>query len=114
MDSILASVKKDLGIAEDYEHFDPDIIMAINTAFSILHQLGAGPDEGFSISDDTAVWTDFIPDLSKLEMVKTYVSKKVRMMFDPPTSSPVAEATNNIISELEWRINVAVDPKPEE
>ncbi len=112
MDSILTSVKKDLGIASDYTYFDADIIMAINTAFSVLNQIGAGPEEGFSISDDTAVWTDFISDLSKLEMVKTYVSKKVRMIFDPPISSPVAEATNNVIAELEWRISVAVDPSP--
>lgn len=109
MDSILTSVKKDLGIVPEYTHFDPDIIAAINTAFSILHQLGAGPENGFSISDDTAVWSDFIADMSKLELIKTYVSKKVRMIFDPPTSSPIAEASNRIIDELEWRINVAVD-----
>ena len=35
MDSILTSIKKLLGIAEEYEHFDPDIVMYINSAFSV-------------------------------------------------------------------------------
>lgn len=110
MESILTSVKKDLGIVEEYTHFDADIIMGINTAFSILTQLGVGPSTGFSISDKTAVWTDFVSDMSKLEFIKSYVSKKTRMLFDPPTSSAVLEAMNNLLSELEWRINVTVDP----
>lgn len=111
MESILTSVKKDLGIMAEYTHFDADIIMGINTAFSILNQLGVGPYDGFSISDDTAVWSDFIPDSTKLEFVKSYVSKKTKMLFDPPTSSAVMESMNRILSELEWRINVAVDPE---
>ena len=61
MESILTSIKKLLGIAEEYEHFDPDLIMHINSVFSILTQLGVGPSEGFSIVDDGAVWSDFIP-----------------------------------------------------
>lgn len=116
MDSILTSVKKDLGIIEDYTHFDPDIIMDINTAFSVLTQLGVGPDTGFSISDKTTLWSDYISDSDSpvLNLVKTYVSKKTRLLFDPPLSSSVMEATNRVISELEWRINVAVDPKRNE
>ena len=113
MDSILTSVKKDLGIAEDYTHFDPDIIMDINTAFSVLTQLGVGPETGFSISDSSTLWTDYIPDSESLvlNLVKTYVSKKTRILFDPPLSSSVMESVNKVLSELEWRINVAVDPK---
>lgn len=110
MDSILTSVKKQLGIAEDYEHFDPDIIIHINSVFSILNQLGVGPPEGFSISDETSVWTDFIGDSLKLELVKTYVYLKVRLIFDPPTSSAVMDAFKQNIAELEWRISVTVDP----
>lgn len=113
MDSILTSVKKDLGIVEEYTHFDPDIIMDINTAFSILTQLGVGPDTGFSITDDTTTWNDYISDPNSpvLNLVKTYISKKTRILFDPPLSSAVMESMNHVISELEWRINVAVDPK---
>lgn len=110
MDSILTSIKKQLGIAEDYEHFDPDIIMHINSVFSILNQLGVGPPEGFSISDETSVWTDFIGDSLKLELVKTYVYLKLRLIFDPPTSSAVMDAFKENIAELEWRISVTVDP----
>lgn len=110
-DSILDSVKKDLGIMPDYNYFDPDIIMGINTSLSILTQLGVGPAQGFSISDDTATWQDFIPDDPHLEMVKTYVSKKTKQFFDPPSTGPIAEAHERVLKEMEWRINIAVDPK---
>lgn len=109
-DSILDSVKKDLGITVEYTHFDPDIIMAINSAFSILNQLGVGPTEGFRITDRSSVWADFITD-ARLEFVKSYVSKKTKQFFDPPQTGPLASALDQVLKELEWRINVAVDPK---
>lgn len=108
-ESILTSVKKMLGIMDDYEHFDVDIIIHINSVFSILTQLGVGCREGFSISDRSAIWTDFIEQGSLLELVKTYVYLRVRQLFDPPASSAVAEAMNRNIAELEWRISVAAD-----
>lgn len=111
MESILTSIKKLLGIAEEYEHFDPDLIMHINSVFSILTQLGVGPSEGFSIEDDGAVWSDFIPEKkSKIECVKSYIHLKVKLLFDPPLGSAVIESMNRTISELEWRLMVAVDP----
>lgn len=110
MDSILTSVKKMLGIAEEYEHFDPEIIMHINSVFNVLTQLGVGPSDGFYIEDDSAVWTDFIPESRKLNAVKSYIYMKVRLLFDPPTSSSVMESTNRLISELEWRLNLEGDP----
>lgn len=110
MESILTSIKKLLGITEDYEQFDTDIIIHINSAFSVLTQLGVGPEAGFYIEDSNGVWTDFVND-SRLEMIKTYVYLKVKLVFDPPASSAVIDAINRQISELEWRINVAVDPE---
>lgn len=109
MESILTSIKKLLGITEEYNQFDPDIIMHINSVFMILTQLGVGPAEGFSIEDDTAVWTDFIQDVKKLESVKTYIYLKVKLAFDPPLSSAVIESMNRLINELEWRLNVAAE-----
>ena len=106
MESILTSIKKMLGITEDYEHFDSDLIIHINSVFSILTQLGVGPSEGFSIKDKTDVWSDFIPDDPRLESVKSYVYMKVKLLFDPPLSSTVMESTNRMISEFEWRLNV--------
>ena len=110
MESILTSIKKMLGIVEEYEHFDADLIMHINSVLSILTQLGVGPSEGFSIKDKTASWNDFLSDSKNLESVKSYVYLKVRLIFDPPLTSSVTEAINRMISELEWRISVAVDP----
>lgn len=111
MNSILTSVKKLLGITEDYTHFDNDLIMHINSVFTILNQLGVGPEEGFAIKGKGAKWTDFLPEGTMLELVKSYVGLKVRLMFDPPTSSALIEAINRQIAEFEWRLNVAVDPK---
>ena len=110
MDSILTSIKKLLGITEEYENFDQDIIMHINSAFMILNQLGVGPKNGFSINDKSSTWDEFIPESSNLEAVKTYVHLKVKLMFDPPLSSTVIEAIKSQINELEWRLNVSVDP----
>lgn len=114
MSSILEDVKKDLNISSEDDFFDQEIIMHTNTAFSILTQLGVGPKKGFSISDDTAEWTDFIPDDARLNIVKSYIPKKVKTLFDPPNTGPLAEALDKKISELEWRINVLVDPELED
>ena len=107
--SILTSIKKMLGVAEDYTEFDEDIITHINSVFLNLTQLGVGPEEGFMIEDDTAVWEDFIKDSIKLKAVKTYTYLKVKLLFDPPLSSSVTESFTRMIAELEWRLNVAVD-----
>jgi len=109
MDSILTSIKKLLGITEEYEHFDQDLIIHINSVFGILTQLGVGPVNGFAIKDKESVWTDFVSEGLKLETIKSYVYLKVKLLFDPPLSSAVLESTNRIISELEWRINVMAD-----
>lgn len=108
MDSILTSVKKIIGIAEEDDSFDTDIIIHINTVFMILSQLGMESVDNFSISDKYALWSDIIPEGYSLEAIKTYVALKVRMIFDPPTGG-VADAIKNNISELEWRINVAIE-----
>lgn len=113
MESILTSIKKMLGIDEEYTHFDADIIMHINSVLMILTQLGVGPAEGFMIEDDTSTWVDFIPEANaaQLHAVKSYIYMKVKLIFDPPLSSAVIESMNRQIAEFEWRLNVAVDPK---
>jgi hypothetical protein len=110
MESILTSIKKLLGIAEEYDHFDSDIIMHINSVFMILTQLGVGPAGGFRIEGEDAEWNDYLENNLLLESVKSYMYMKVRLMFDPPQSSAAMEAMNRLISELEWRISVTVDP----
>lgn len=109
MESILNSIKKLLGIAEDYDYFDSDIIMHINSVFATLMQLGVGPEDGFSIDDESEKWEDFLPEERMLHSVKSYMFMKVKLMFDPPLSSAVIECTKEQIKELEWRLQVAVD-----
>lgn len=110
-DSILLTIKKLLGIGDDYEYFDEDIIIHINSVLMILNQLGIGPVTGFSISDESATWSDFVDNLSMLEAVRSYVYIKVRLLFDPPTSSFTITALENQIKELEWRLNVMAESK---
>lgn len=110
MESILTSIKKMLGITEEYTHFDADLIMHINSVFVTLRQLGVGPKEGFRIEDDTSLWSDFIPeDDMRFESVKTYIYLKVRLLFDPPLNSAVIESINRISNELEWRLNIEAE-----
>lgn len=111
MESILNSVKSHLGISEDETHFDGDIIIHINSVFSILKQMGVGPDETFNIVDDKPVWNDFLDDDLDFSEVKTYMYLKVKMVFDPPTSSSVLSSFERQISELEWRLTVSASNK---
>ena len=106
MDSILTSIKKMLGIEESYTHFDPELIMFINSVFGILFQLGVGPkDAPFSISDSSAEWSEFIQG-DHIETVKSYMFAKVKLLFDPPTTSFVLSSYQDLIKEFEWRCNV--------
>lgn len=109
-ESILTSIKKLLGIDENYTHFDADIIMHINSVLSILTQMGVGPANGFSIKGKEEVWSDFITaNQSIFSLVKSYVYIKVRLLFDPPLSSAAIESINRQISEFEWRLFIAAD-----
>lgn len=104
-DSILTSLKKQLNIAEEYTAFDQDILMLTNSAFSVMTQLGVGPENGFSISDKTAVWGDFIQD-DRLRMVFEDMYLRIRLVFDPPNGS-VLSYLDDAIKELDWRLIVA-------
>lgn len=108
--SILDSTKKILGIAPDYTVFDLDIMTHINSAFSTLEQLGVGPANGFMIEDSTAEWGDLLGTDPRLNSVKTYVYLRVRLLFDPPATSFVITAMQEQLREIEWRLNVSVEP----
>ena len=114
MDSILTSIKKLLGIEEEYTHFDADIIMHINSVFSDLTQIGVGPAEGFSISDSSTTWREYTEDNPTIANVKQYIYLKVRLVFDPPTNSSVLAAMERTMDKLEWRLNVAAESTTEE
>ena len=111
MESILTSIKKLLGISEDDESFDTDIITHINSVFMILNQLGVGPTRGFRIYNKEDIWDDYITDEVTAELVKSYIYLKVRLLFDPPSTSAVMESINRQISEFEWRLNISSESK---
>lgn len=115
-ESILNSVRKYLGPGEDYEYFDPDIVMHINAAFSTLDQLGLTFTSNFVVIDQGQTWDEYFDAIHtdddiwmnemNREIVKQYVYLSVRTIFDPPSSSFVLTALENRMKELEWRINV--------
>lgn len=107
--SILDSIKKLLGLDEEYDVFDMDLIIHINSVFFTLSQLGVGPKQTFAIVDNTAMWTDFTGENLAVEAVKSYVGLKVRLLFDPPATSFAITSTENLIKEYEWRLNVQAE-----
>lgn len=114
--SILDSTKKALGLDAAYTAFDVDILMHINTVFSTLQQLGIGPAEGFMIEDSAATWDTYLGNNLTLNSVKSYMYLRVRLLFDPPSTSYHLTAMKDQITELEWRLNVtrenAIAPVP--
>jgi hypothetical protein len=109
-ESIFESIKSLLGPDASYDVFDQDILIHINTAISVLTQLGVGPSTGIMVTGPDETWRDFIGDDKILQMVKTYIYMKVKIAFDPPTNSSVLNAYNEACKEYEWRLNVETDP----
>lgn len=107
--SILVTIKKLLGLSNENTDFDQDVIAHINTVFMVLHQLGVGPNEGFTIKDTKSKWSDYVDDDANLEAIKTYIYLKVKIVFDPPSNGATMEALQNSIQEYEWRLNVQTE-----
>ena len=104
--SILKTIKKLVNVPPDYDAFDLDIITYINSSFLHLFQIGVGPqDKPFSITDETATWSDFM-QTTDVEALKSYIGLKVGLLFDPPVNSAVMTSKENLLRELEWRLNV--------
>lgn len=109
-ESILNEVKKLVNVAADYEHFDTDILIHTNSAFSRLYQLGVGPKKPFILVDETQTWDEFFEGKEHIQNAKTYIVLYVRMMFDTPQSGGMISVYEKEINKLEWLLNVAVDP----
>lgn len=108
--SILLTIKKMLGIAEEYHAFDLDIIVHINSVFLSLYQLGVGPDRPYQIESEEQEWSDF---QTQIPGIPTYVYLKVRLLFDPPTNSFYVDSMKEQIKELEWRFDMQHEHGPE-
>lgn len=108
-DSILTSIKKLMGLTEEYDAFDQDILVLINSVLFELEQIGVKSKEGFVLSDKTAVWSDYSDDDRLLNALKPYIYMKTKLTFDPPTSSGALDSMNRIIDRFEWRINLYAD-----
>lgn len=109
--SILLTIKKMLGIAEEYHAFDLDIIIHINSVFLSLYQFGIGPETPYQITDETQEWSDF---QTEIPGIQSYVYLKVRLLFDPPTNSFLVNSMQEQIKEFEWRFDMQHEHGPKE
>ena len=107
--SIFNSVKKVVGLLGDDGSFDEDILLHINSVISTLRQLGLSIPADFYVLDDVQTWRDLLGEFRDLDLVKSYMAMKVRLMFDPPSSSFGLASMTEMVKELEWRINVLTD-----
>ena len=110
-DSILITIKKLIGLDPEDESFNTDLLVNINSAIDVLRQLGVSIADGFTVEDDSTTWEELIPEGMSLHQIRSYLCMKVRKWFDPPQNGTTMDALNTSIAELEWRINVTVDPE---
>lgn len=113
-DSILKTIKQLIGCPDDFEQFDLDLIVHINSAFATLTHLGVGPKEGYRITGADNAWSEFEDDAKKLSLIKDYVYIKTRLLFDPPTSGSLMDSLKEQLKEMEWRLYMLYDPISED
>lgn len=110
IDSILTSIKKNLGVDEGYTAFDHDITLYINSAFTTLAQLGVGPEGGFVIQDASKKWSDYIPaDNLMYESVKNFITISVKLILDPPPTSFAIASLERQRDEIGWRLKTQAE-----
>lgn len=107
MNTILEDVRKVIGGGLIDHYFDEQICMHINTEIFTLDQLGVVINH--VVVNDETKWTEVIPDIKEFEAIKTWLGLKVRLIFDPPTSSYVMESITSNLNELEFRIQTKAD-----
>lgn len=107
--SILNTIKKLIGLDKDYGAFDLDLVIAINSSFTILRQLGVGPTYEYRINGPDETWSDFFADAKQISLAKSYIYLRTKLLFDPPASSSLLDAIKQQISEFEWRLTVQAE-----
>ena len=113
-ESILKTIKQLIGCPDDFEQFDLDLIVHINSAFATLTHLGVGPKEGYRITGADNVWSEFEDDAQKLSLIKDYVYIKTRLLFDPPISGSLMDSLKEQLNEMKWRLYMLYDPISED
>ena len=113
-ESILKTIKQLIGCPDDFEQFDLDLIVHINSAFATHTHLGVGPKEGYRITGADNAWSEFEDDAQKLSLIKDYVYIKTRLLFDPPTSGSLMDSLKEQLKEMEWRLCILYDPISED
>lgn len=108
--SILVTVKEGNDIEIDDTSFDKVLIDHVNSTMALLTQLAVGRP-GFKITGYSETWEDYInEDIVQLELAKEYITKKVGSLFNPPRSSFLLENLKKQLDELEYRLNLQVEP----
>lgn len=105
-ESVLLSTKKVLNIPGTQDAFDQDILTHVNSAFSVLSQLGLLVEEGVYVDDEALTWADLeLPD-PWIQLIRTYVFLNTQLLFDPPTTSFLLAARKQQLDEHVWRLSM--------
>lgn len=106
-DSILNTIKIGIGYPEDYDPFDNELILYINSSLRYVNQLGIGRRD-YVVSSKENTWSEFLmsDDIEKFSEVQTYITLQVKLLHDPPSNSFLIDSYKKTINELEWRLNV--------
>ena len=103
---IITDVKQMLGASIYDDSFDVNIVIAINSALAVLSDIGISEADNVCLEiGDTVTWDELLEGRTDIEYIKTYIYLKVKMLFDPPSSSALLDAYNRQIAEFEWRLN---------
>ena len=113
-ESSLKTIKQLIGGPDDFEQFDLDLTIHINSAFATLTHLGVGPKEGYRITGPDNVWSEFEEDAQELSLIKDYVYIKTRLLFDPPTSGSLMDSLKEQLNEMKWRLYILYYPISED
>lgn len=105
-DSILVTTRKLIGPNGNYDVFDEDLLVHINSFFEVLTQCGVGPEEGFRVIDENTKWSDFTTNGEEYAMARQYIVLRTRLAFDPPASSFAMDSLKKIADEMEWRMYI--------
>lgn len=115
MDDIITDVKQMLGASIYDDSFDVNIVIAINSVLAVLSDIGISEADNVCLEiGDTATWDDLLKGRTDIEYIKSYIYLKVKMLFDPPSSSALLDAYNRQIAEFEWRLNTKQSVKKED
>ena len=101
---ILNDTKELLGLPSNVTDFDLQLINHINSVLYTLTTIGVG-EVNYQTTLTDGNLSLFVPNNEEIQAtLQMYIFMKVRLLFDPPSSSFVLTSLEAQLKELEWRL----------